>query len=55
LRRESYEELPMEEDNSWGKYLFRSNGVYRIILGAVPAAEHGWMDLEQLAQVEINV
>src|SRR5665647_257110 len=24
----------MEEDNSWGKYLLRSNGVGRIILGA---------------------
>ena len=24
----------MEEDNSWGKYLLRSNGVCRIILGA---------------------
>ena len=31
---ESYKELHMEEDNSWGKYLLRSNGVCRIMLGA---------------------
>lgn len=33
LRGESYEELHMEEDNSWVRYLFRSNGAGRIILG----------------------
>ena len=31
--REKHEALPPEEDNSWGKYLLRSNGVCRISLG----------------------
>jgi len=31
---ESYEELHLGEDSSRGKYLLRSNGVGRIILGA---------------------
>jgi hypothetical protein len=34
LRGESIEELHLEEDNSWGNYLLRSNRVARIILGA---------------------
>lgn len=34
MRGESIEELHLEEDNSWGKYLLRSNRVARIILGA---------------------
>ena len=34
LGGEKPEELHREEDNSWGKYLFRSNGVCRIIVGA---------------------
>ena len=31
---ERYEEFHLEENNSWGKYLLRSNEVCRIILGA---------------------
>ena len=33
IEGESYEELYMEEDNSWGKYLLRSNGVLPDNLG----------------------
>ncbi len=34
MRGESIEEFHLEEDNSWGNYLLRSNRVARIILGA---------------------
>jgi hypothetical protein len=34
LKGRKHEELQREEDNSWGKYLLRSNGVCQIILGA---------------------
>lgn len=34
MRGESYEELHMEEDNTWRKCLLGSNGVGRLILGA---------------------
>jgi hypothetical protein len=34
LKGRKHEELHREEDNTWGKYLLRSNGVCRIILGA---------------------
>ena len=34
MKGREHEELHREEDNSWGKYPLRSNGVWRIILGA---------------------
>jgi hypothetical protein len=37
LEGEKSEELPLEENTSWRKYLFRSYGGCRIILGAVLA------------------
>ena len=35
LEGESYEELHMAKENSWGKYLLRSNGMGWIIWGLI--------------------